>query len=72
MLVLGLSGVFVARDGGSEEGTILWGFREERQRERVCVCTCVLKDNFSEFTMGTQWHDGKLVLLGHSNKTGIK
>ena len=68
--MLELSGVFVARGGSSEEGT-------PNPMGCVCVrarvCVCVLKDNF---LWGSLWeHNGmvaKLVLLGHSNETGIK
>ena len=46
--MLGLSGVFVAREVRRAH-PILWEFRErEGETECVCVCVCarVLKDNF--------------------------
>ena len=50
------------------------GLERERKRQNMCVCVHARAQGYFsvEFTMGTQWYDGKLVLLGHSNKTGIK
>lgn len=66
--MLELSGVFVARGGSSEEGT---------PNPTGCVCVrthvCTLKDNFLWGSLREQnGMVAKLVLLGHSNETGIK